>query len=581
MLAAAIVAFGCIGDDDKGAKETRDAKAAADAPNFVVIQSDDQSLESMRVMSKTKRLLGDRGATFANHFANWPLCCPSRATQLTGQYAHNHGVLGNSPPEGSYLRLPRHDNIAVWLKEAGYELGHIGKFLNGYGPKKDDPETPVNDVTEVPRGWSDWRTGSAGTTYGYYDYVQNEWSSDDGKGRDGELAAYGGGVGDFKTDANTSDALDLIGKYADGEAPFYLQVDYLAPHTGGPNRPRNTPHPPYDCRGFAKAAPRDADAYDDAPLAALRDPSFNEADVSDKPPDVAGRPRLSPGKIDQITAGYRCELESMLSVDDGVANIVRRLKATGELENTYVFYMGDNGFLYGEHRLDTGKNNVYEPAIRIPLLLRGPGVPAGVEVWDLTSNADFATTVMALAGAEFDEGSPPDGRSLLPPIGHPEEEIGRELLIESNGYAAIRTQRYKWVEHEDGFVELYDLKSDPYEEQNVAGESAYEEVQGKLVTRLQDLRECAAAECTQTPGLEIEPTDPEDACVLGLSGADVPEVESLTVRIGAAVAGRDASEPFAITVSAGELPRSGRVAASATLIDGRRMTRQLSLRTCR
>ena len=547
-----------MGDDDKGAKQARDAKAPADAPNIVVIQSDDQSLESMRVMSKTKRLLGDRGASFRNHFANWPLCCPSRATQLTGQYAHNHGVLGNSPPEGSYLRLPRHDNIAVWLKEAGYEVGHIGKFLNGYGPRKDDPATPLNDVTEVPRGWSDWRTGSEGTTYGYYDYVQNEWSSDDGRGRDGELVGYGGRVSDFKTDANTADALDLIGKYADGDAPFYLQVDYLAPHTGGPNRAANTPHPPYDCRGFAKAAPRDADAYDDAPLAALQDPAFNEADVSDKPPEIAALPRLSPRKIDQITAGYRCELE-----------------------NTYVFYMGDNGFLHGEHRLNTGKNNVYEPAIRIPLLLRGPGVPSGVEVRDLTSNADFATTVMALAGAAFDEGSPPDGRSLLPPLEHPADETGRELLIESNGYAAIRTQRYKWVEHEDGFIELYDLKSDPNEERNVAGESDYEEVQGKLVTRLDDLRDCVAAECTLTPKLEIRAVPADGACLMVAAGPDVPELESLTVRVGADLTGRDESEPFASTVAPHELPRSGQVTASATLIDGRRVTRQLSLRTCR
>ena len=199
----------------------------------------------------------------------------------------------------------------------------------------------------------------------------------------------------------------------------------------------------------------------------------------------------------------------------------------------------------------------------------------------MTANADFATTVMALAGAEFDEGSPPDGRSLLPPLEHPADETGRELLIESNGYAAIRTQRYKWVEHEDGFVELYDLKSDPYEERNVAGESAYEEVQGKLVTRLQDLRDCVAAECTRTPDLEIKPRGPDDACVVELGGPDLREVESLTVRVGADLTGRDESEPFASTVAPHELPRSGQVTASASLIDGRRVTRQLSLRTCR
>ena len=564
-LAAGFAVAGCMGSDDEEPKQrTRDARAPADAPNFVVIQSDDQSLEMMRVMRRTNRLLGARGATFTNHFANWPLCCPSRATQLTGQYAHNHGVLGNAPPEGGYLQLSRHDNIAVWLKEAGYEVGHVGKFLNGYGPKKDDPETPKDDVTEVPRGWSDWRTGSAGTTYGYYDYVQNEWSEEDGAGRDGELVDYGHAPRDFKTDVNTRDALDLIAKYSEGRDPFYLQVDYLAPHSGGPNRPENTPHPPYDCRGYAKAAPRHAAAFDSEPLAAGSDPSFNEPDVSDKPEETAAIPRLGRAEIASITAGYRCELESMLGIDEGVARIVRRLEDTGELENTFVIFMSDNGYLHGEHRLASGKNHVYEPSVRLALLVRGPGIPAGAEVRDLTVNADFAPTVMALAGAEFDDTSPPDGQSLLPPAERPWEETGRALLIETNGYAAVRTQRYKWVEHEGGSVELYDLKRDASEEQNVAADPGYADARARLEERLAALRECAADDCRDVPAIEFDYATPDpDGCPprmarARVSGADADQVARVATR---------------------RIDRAT-VEARASLMDGRRVVRRHSYPAC-
>jgi arylsulfatase A-like enzyme len=575
----------CLGAGALGAGTSPTTAGPGDArPNVVVIQADDQTVEMMRVMSRTNRLLGERGATFRNHFANWPVCCPSRATQLTGQYAHNHGVLGNSPPEGSYLRFDRDDNLAVWLAEAGYLVGHVGKFLNGYGPTDDRPETPYNDVTEVPPGWTDWLSGSAGDTYQFYAYTQNEWSGEAGDPRDGELVEYGNSVADFKTDVNTDDALSLIRDYSDSGDPFYLQLDYLAPHGGGP---RVNPQPPANCRRSAKPAPRHAHAFDDEPLPSLDDPSFNEADVSDKPPHIAQLGTLPPDEIAEVEGRYECRLESILAIDEGVEQVVELLRRRDELANTYVFYTSDNGFFHGEHRIRLGKNDVYEPSIRIPLLMRGPEVPAGARVRDLTINADLATTIMEVTGAEPGAGGP-DGVSLLRPATRPREETGRELLLETLNYTAVRTQRYKFVEYTGGFTELYDLKRDPFEEENASGEPSYAEVEAALAARLDDLRNCAGDDCRLTPDLELQFRPLGGNCVSGpvrvsAVGADEEDVVDARALSRGKLADVDREAPIELKVSRKELKGQGRaeVRAHATLLDGRRVVETRSFAVCR
>ena len=567
-----------------GGASPTSAGAGDPRPNVVVIQSDDQTLETMRVMRHTNRMLGDRGATFRNHFVNWPVCCPSRATQLTGQYAHNHGVLGNKLPEGSYLRFDRDDNLAVWLAEAGYRVGHVGKFLNGYGPPEDRPETPYNDLTEVPPGWTDWLSGSAGDTYQFYGYIQNEWSGAPGDPRDGELVQYGNSAPHFKTDVNNEDALSLIRNYSASGDPFYLQLDHLAPHSGGP---RDNPQPPLNCRRSAKPAPRHAHAFDDEPLVTLDDPSFNEADVSDKPPHIAQLGSLTPDQIEDIEGRYECRLESMLAIDEGVQQVVRLLRRKGELANTYVIYTSDNGFFHGEHRIRLGKNDVYEPSIRVPLLIRGPSVPAGGRVRDLTINADLATTIMELTGAEPEAGGP-DGLSLLRPAKRPREETGRELLIETLNYTAVRTQRYKLASYTDGFTELYDLRRDPFEEANAAGEPRYAEVQAALTARLDDLRSCAGDDCRLVPNLELQFRPLQGSCVSGpvrvtASGGDEDAVVDARAFARGKLADVDPNPPVALKVSRKELKGKGRaeVRAQATLLDGRRVVQSRSFRICR
>src|SRR6266508_6516940 len=144
------------------------APAAAEAtpkPNVVVIMTDDMNVSALAVMPNVRRLLADQGTTFVNSVVSYSLCCPSRSTFLTGQYAHNHGVLGNAPPDGGYVKLRKDETLPVWLGRAGYSTVHIGKFLNGYG---------TANPTEIPPGWSEWYASVDPSTYRMWGYTLNE-----------------------------------------------------------------------------------------------------------------------------------------------------------------------------------------------------------------------------------------------------------------------------------------------------------------------------------------------------------------------------------------------------------------------
>src|SRR5205823_4265586 len=233
---------------------------------------------------------------------------------------------------------------------------------------------------------------------------------------------------------------------------------YTAPHVGGPSNP----NPPFDCLYAAKPAPRHAHAFDTEPLP--RPPNFNEADVSDKPAAIRKLPRLTSSQIAEIQRKYRCELESLLSVDEGVKAVVDELKTKGELANTLLVFTSDNGYFHGEHRIPQDKMHIYEESIRVPLEMRGPGIPQGVNVGALTINADLAPTIVDVANAT--PGLVMDGRSLIPVAQNPAIENGRDLLVEEPSFEAIRTKRYLYAEHSTGEQELYDLNKDPFELQS-------------------------------------------------------------------------------------------------------------------
>jgi N-acetylglucosamine-6-sulfatase len=219
-------------------------------PNVLVLMTDDQTVESLRVMGNVKTLLADQGTTFDSSFASFSLCCPSRATFLTGQYAHNHGVMGNAPPVGGYAKLDSSNTLPVWLQRAGYHTVHIGKYLNGY---------PGSNRTHVPAGWTEWYGSIDPSTYQFYNYTLNE---------NGRLVTYGSDPASYQADVYSRKAVDAVRRLAPGAAPFFLSVAFLAPHSGGPREsddPRNfaTPVP----------APRHRNRFAAEPFP--QSPSFN------------------------------------------------------------------------------------------------------------------------------------------------------------------------------------------------------------------------------------------------------------------------------------------------------------------
>jgi N-acetylglucosamine-6-sulfatase len=442
-------------------------------PNVVVIMTDDQTVESLRVMGNVKRLLANRGATFANSFVGFALCCPSRATFLTGQYGHNNGVLGNTLPDGGYAKLDHSNTLAVWLHEAGYNTIHVGKYLNGYGRV---------DPTEIPPGWTEWRGSVDPSTYRFYGYTLNE---------NGTLVTYDRV---YQADLYARKATNIIRRRAPQAAPFFLWVAFLAPHSGGPREPD-------DPKGIGTPVPAPRHRNDFATERLPRPPSFNEADVSDKPIGIRRRPRLGPDRIRAIRENYQQRLESLLAVDEAVARIVAALRETGELSNTLIVFTSDNGFFHGEHRVPNGKVLLYEPSIRVPLIMRGPGIPAGLRLTQHVGNVDLAPTIVDATGATARRTM--DGRSLLPLFSDPTLRLRRDLLVErmpgDGNFAAIRTPRYLYAEYWNGERELYDLALDRHELESRHDRPAYAAIQADLALRLARLRTCAGETCWTRP----------------------------------------------------------------------------------
>lgn len=442
-------------------------------PNVLLILADDQGAKTMGVMQQVQRKLADRGTTYTDAFVSLPECCPSRASVLSGQYAHNHGVLDNTPPRGGYPAFDGRNSLPVWLRRAGYRTGWVGKYLNGYG----NPAKGA-DPLEVPPGWSEWTAPVNHTEFRMFDYTLNH---------NGELRDYGSEAADYQTDVFAEHADDFVRKSARGSEPFFLAISPLAPHQEGspiddrPDAPRN-PRP----------APRHRGTFDSEPLPTP--PSFDEADVSDKAEIVGEQRPLGGAEIERLTRIYRSQLESLLAVDEMVGRLVRTLRQTGQLRETVVIYTSDQGFLFGEHRL-SGKNKLYEEALHVPLIIRGAGLEAGSTDDRLASNVDLAPTIVELSGARASQ--PMDGRSLLGPA--PKSGVGgRSLLLElfhPGRYAGVRTSTHAYVDFGRQGVELYDLTRDPLQLVNVAGEPAHREVERRMAAELKRLRDCAGSSC--------------------------------------------------------------------------------------
>jgi arylsulfatase A-like enzyme len=549
--------------------------AAQERPNIVVLMTDDQTLASMRYMPQTNRLIGGSGVTFDHSITSFPLCCPSRVTQLTGQYAHNHGILHNAGPFGGFAAFDHRNVLPGWLQQVGYRTMHVGRYLNGY-----------EDDSGIPQGWSDWHAAVGRSAFDYESWRMNE---------NGEIVGYPrpGGPPEYETDFFGRRASELIEDAAPGERPFYLSLWFTAPHRGAPRDPDDSP-----LVGSPSPAPRYRDAF--AGVRMPRPPSFNEADVRDKPQLVSDRRRFTPEMAAAIQENWQQENESLLSVDDAVARVIGTLERTGELDRTLILYMSDNGFMHGEHRRETEKVLPYEEAIRTPLLVRGPGVPRGRRDHRLVSNVDVAATVLDAADAP--PGRALDGRSLLPLLADPTLQWGRDILLENgNGantvgpYRGIRTSRFKYVRHlATGEYELYDLAKDPYELRNLDGREGYWSVERELAARLRRLGRCAGAGCSTRPALRLfvraRPAKGAGhrSCVRGsvrvrVGGPESPHVVRTDLLSGRRRLARIRRAPFRDSLPRRELRagRAARLRAKVVLRDGRLVTLDRRVRACR
>ena len=351
-------------------------------PNVLLITTDDQRADELRYMRRTVRRIVEQG-TMLQGVAPHPLCCPARAQWLTGQYAHNNDVRTNVGPYGGWDELDKSQTIATWLQTAGYTTIFLGKYLNGYRKR--------HAIGRREPGWARWHP----TVEGLYDY-QDFTVSHNG--------SFEQVRDSYQTDYFAALARREIRRAVKRDKPFFLWQSFMAPH------PACTEDEDY-CWGPPTSARRHRSLFTETPLRSMRSPAFNEHDVSDKPREYRLLPRLTEERIDRLIWNNRQRLRALAAVDEAVASMLDTLRAIGELGNTLVIVTSDNGFLLGEHR-DTGKTVGYEPSLRVPLVLRGPGIPADRRLATVGTSLDVAATIVATARAH--PTLTMDGRALQP-----------------------------------------------------------------------------------------------------------------------------------------------------------------------
>jgi arylsulfatase A-like enzyme len=487
-----------------------------------MLMVDDMRTDELEWMPHVQELIAGQGVTFENGFAGFPLCCPARASVLTGQLPHNHGVWSHEPPWG-FTSLRDESTVATWLQADGYHTTYLGKYLNGYG---DDPEPGKDTGTStqyVPPGWDLWR-GSIdgglppshpddGGTYRYFDTTLN----DDGNG-------YVALDGQYQTNAYARLTREQIDANAVLGKPWFSYVSFTAPHHGGPVEPDDpddmkTPARPPALRGTFD------DLITEAPGAGWDDP-----DRSDQPRSMRRRKPIDDDKMAEVREAAQQRAESLYSVDQAVKRIIDRLRRTGQLDNTLVLFTSDNGYFLGERNIPAGKILPYEPSLRVPLVIRGPGIPKGEVRTDPFLSIDYAPTLADLADAV--PTSSVDGRSLLDVARLGDDSAdgrwSRVVLTETDPTRAarralaaidpvgahqpemmqgkttgIRTSRYLYTEwltepsvRKPGVtVELYDVQADPDQYVNLAVDGEHDQLLAQLHDVLAEARTCVGAAC--------------------------------------------------------------------------------------
>lgn len=478
-------------------------------PNIVLILTDDLDIAigGLNPLIKTKKLIGDAGISFTNAFVASPLCCPSRASILTGKYPHNHHVINNTL-EGNCSSLAWQKSQepqtfpALLQTYAGYQTFFAGKYLNEYG------NSDAGGMEHVPPGWDYWVGLERNSKY--YNYTL----SVNGKSR-----KHGGNYSmDYLTDVLANMSLDFL-QYKSNYRPFFMMVSTPAPHS------------PWT------AAPQYENSYPN--VKAPRDPNFN---VHGKDKHWLIRQAKTPmtnSSVEFLDDAFRKRWRTLLSVDDLVEKVVKMLEVRGELENTYVIFTSDNGYHTGQFSLPLDKRQLYEFDIRVPLMVRGPKIQPNQTTPMLVANVDLGPTILDIAGYNVNK-TQMDGMSFLPVMeGQMNSSSWRtDILVEyegegsnisdpacpllgpgvsecfpdcvcedsyNNTYACVRTvapsANLQYCEFDDNevFVEVYNVTADPFQLSNIA-RSIDQEVLEKMNHRLMMLQSCSGLSC-RTPGV--------------------------------------------------------------------------------
>ncbi len=409
--------------------------AASGQPDIIIILTDDQRAGTERAMPFTWSYFSSQGVHYPEAQVPTNLCCPARASFLTGEYAHTTGVWENNGENGGFKAFQKWQGqtLPANLHEVGYQTSLFGKYINRYNR--------AGGRGATPKGWDVFHT------------------YDDPKADGGYWTSIAGLPSGYTTDV-LGDAVVQQIQTADPDKPQFI---YYSPYA---------PHAPFD------AGPYQHDA-DSAQLAQFRadghldNESTREKDVRDKPKWIRVLPRLSE-RVLRKTADRSSR--TLMGVDANVRKIIDAQGAYRDLSNTIVVYLTDNGVAWGEHRLRL-KRHPYALSSRIPLLVKFPdgtvgAEPPGTESTRLTNQLDVTATLAELGGAS----TTGVGRSLLGP---PRSRLPLEASpsrggqLVRPGFCGVRTQRYMYLKYTDGTRELYDYTKDPYELDNVVESGRY------------------------------------------------------------------------------------------------------------
>jgi len=488
---------GCAGDEGGAEIKPGAGEGTGTQPwNIVLFYTDDQRADTLWAMPVLQQELVGKGVFFRNAFITTPVCGPSRASLLSGGfYPFNTQILTNNPPNGGAALFTDRESLAVMLQRRGYATAILGKYLNGYGEIQ----------PYIPPGWTEFLATGRGD-WNDFEVVRGS-STPDAPGQ-GTVSRQSG---EYLTYYLRDRALEFVRARSNG--PFFACISTAAPHSP------------------ATPAKGDESAFQDYVYSS---PNLNETDLSDKPQYVRDQAhRCKADAEDENCDGefFRNQLRSLLAVDRSIGTILETLRDLGVLDRTLVIYASDNGFMWGEHGL-FAKSKPYEESIRVPLIVRMPGVAPRSDDHLIAVNLDVGATVLRAAGVD----RPTDGQDLIPLLGDPATPWRDSLVLQIYGgaerqppWVGVRTQDWKYVEYITGERELYDLVVDPYELESRHGEAG-----------LIDLMERLAALMAPWVGLTVMTESLPD----GTAGA----------QYEAALAARGGAPPYSWSLAGGALP---------------------------